>query len=138
MNQFTVFKTILPGTGRPENQPRTGRAWLGATGLLAVAAAGAVSLARLAYHVTTPGSEGNGGIIVRSEVVSLWLHPALFDLTQQPADVAACQSLDGFRRYAEQRGLQKAWYAITARSFQINGQIAVHSTIRRPYEMIEP
>jgi len=34
--------------------------------------------------------------------------------------------------------LEKAWYVITTKSFQINGHIEVISTITKPYEMIEP
>jgi hypothetical protein len=122
----------------PLIQPATRHSWSEAIALLAVAVAGTVALVQLAYHVTTPQSEGNGGIIVRTEVVSLWMHPAHFDLAQHPAQLAACRSLDGYRRYAEQRGLEKAWYVITTKSFQINGHIEVISTITKPYEMIEP
>jgi len=157
MNKPTLFKTMLPATGQPnpslapicfdngwrvflaDDRPKTTRAaWLETTGLLAAATAGTVGLVRLAYHVTTAHSSGNGGVVVYTEVISLWMHPALFELAQHPADIAERQSLDAFRRYAEQRRLEKAWYVITAKSFQTNGNIEVNSTIRRPYEMIEP
>jgi hypothetical protein len=88
--------------------------------------------------VTTPRSEGNPGIIVHSEVISLWMHPALFDLAQRPEHVAACRSLTGFRRYAEEKGLENSWYLITAKALQVNGETIILNTIRRPYEMVEP
>ncbi len=100
--------------------------------------AGAIGLIRLARHVMTAESPSNGGIVVRNEVISLWMHPALFDLAQRPCESAACRSREGFRRYAGARGLEKAWYVITAKGFQINGETMVVSTIRRPYDMSEP
>jgi hypothetical protein len=106
--------------------------------LAAFAIAGAIALVRLAHHVTSPQSEGNGGIIVHTEVISLWMHPAFLDIANRPTDNAACRSLEGYRRYADERGLQKAWYVTTVKATQINGQTMILSTIRRPYEMIEP
>jgi hypothetical protein len=98
---------------------------------------GAIALTRLAYHVTTPQSEGNGGIIVHSEVISLWIHPALLDLAQRPADLDACWSLNGFRQLAQERGLEKAWYVFTVKGLQVNGETIVLTTIRRPYDLLE-
>jgi hypothetical protein len=103
---------------------------------VAVAVAGAVGLVRLAYHVTTPKLESDG-TIVRFKVVSPWIHPALVDLAQCPSESAACGSLEGFRRYAEERSLEKAWHVPTIKGIQTNGENVVFSTIRRPYEMIE-
>ncbi len=99
--------------------------------------AGAIGLVRLAYHVTTLASERHGGIIIRNEVISLWMHRALFDLAHRPEYSTPCRSLEEFRRYAEERGLEKAWYVLTIRAFQVDGGTAVISTIRRPYEMNE-
>jgi hypothetical protein len=104
---------------------------------LAVAVTGAVGLVRLAHLSTTPNAE-SAVTIVRSEVVSLWIHAALVDLARRPSEAAACGSPEGFRRYAEERSLQKAWYILTVEQMQSNGQSAVFSTIRRPYEMTEP
>ena len=147
MDQHSELQSAHPATTGPSSgtqAPRrtvdspAHRSWPGKALLLAVAIAGAVGLVLLAYHVTTPESEGNGGIIVHSEVISLWMHPALFDLAQRPEDVAACRSLEGFRRYAEERGLQKAWYVLTVKGIQVDGGAAVMSMIRWPYELVEP
>jgi hypothetical protein len=127
-----------PDSAPPYNQPGTRRGWLGTAWLVAAAIAGAVGLVRLAYHVTTPQSEGNGGIIVHNEVISLWLYPRLLELALCPEDAAACRTREGFRRYAEDQGLEKAWYVITSRGYQVNGETVVLTTIRRPYDLNEP
>ena len=131
-----------PGTHAPahplDSSARPRRFWLRKAALLPVAIPGAIGLVRLAYQVTTPQTEGNGGIIVRSEVVSIWMHPAHFELAQHPSEAAACRSPQDYRRYVDERGLEKAWYVITANSFQINGETMVLSTIRWPYDMNEP
>jgi hypothetical protein len=108
----------------------------GTAGLLAIAVAGAVGLVRLASHLTTPGPEPDGAL-VRFEVVSLWIHPALVDLARNPSESAACGSIEGFRRYAEEKGLEKAWYVLTLKGILANGESVVYSTIRRPYELTE-
>jgi hypothetical protein len=105
---------------------------------VAVAIAGAAGLVRLAHHALTPRAEGSGGIVLHNEVISVWLHPAFLDLAHHPSESAACRSLEGLRRYAEARGLEKAWYVITVKGFQSNGETTVVSLIRRPYELVEP
>jgi hypothetical protein len=117
---------------------RTRRSWLEMIVLVAFALAGTVGLARLAHHVTARKEEGNGGIIVRSEVISLWMHPALFDLAYLPHDAAARRSFAGYRKYIEDLGQEKAWYVITVKGFQANGETIILTTVRRPYEMLEP
>jgi hypothetical protein len=113
----------------------------GTAGLLAIAVAGAVGLVRLASHLTTPGPEPDGALVRfdegQVEVVSLWIHPALVDLARSPSESAACGSIEGFRRYAEEKGLEKAWYVLTLKGILANGESVVYSTIRRPYEMNE-
>ena len=121
-----------------QNPPHTRRSWSGRAGLLVVAIIGAAVLARLADHVTTPESEGNGGIIIRNELISLWFYPGLLELAQCPEDFAVCRTVEGYRRYAEERRLEKAWYVITSRGFQVNGETVVLTTIRRPYDLSEP
>jgi hypothetical protein len=124
-----------PPMNRSAGNPRDIRHSLaGGFMLLAVAIGGAIGLGRLAHHVATPATETNGGILVRSEVVSLWLHPALFDLAERPAEPAR-RSYQAFRRFAEERGIQRAWYVSTVKGFQINGQTILLTTICRPYEM---
>jgi hypothetical protein len=109
----------------------------GTAGLLAVAVTGAVGLVHMASHLTTPRPEPDGTIL-RFEAVSLWIHQALVELARSPSESAACGSLEGFRRYAEEKGLQKAWYVVTSKAILASGESEVSSTIRRPYEMIEP
>jgi hypothetical protein len=103
-----------------------------------MALVGAIGLVRLAYHVTAPKRELNEGIAVRQEVVSLWLHPALHELALSPSESAAFRTRQEYRRYARERGLENAWYIITVRSIPISGATVISSTIRRPYEMVDP
>ena len=123
-----------PAEHSVENHHEARRSWPGNYALVAVAIVGAIGLGRLAHHVATPGPETNGGIIVRSEVASLWLHPALFELAQRPSE-SPCRSLQEFRQYAEEWGLEKAWYVITVKVTQTNGEMLLLTTICRPYEM---
>lgn len=127
----------LPGSSLA-NRAGTRCSWLRTAALAAVAIAGAAGLTRLAHHVTTPQSEGNGGIIIRNELISLWFYPGLLELAHSPEELAACRTLEGFRRYAEDHGLEKAWYVITSRGYQVNGETVVLTTIRRPYDLNEP
>jgi hypothetical protein len=127
-----------PATPPAQNPPPTRRSWSERAGLLLVVVAGAVGLVRLADHVTTPRSEGNGGIIVRNELIRLWFYPGLLELAPCPKDFAACRTLEGYRRYAEERGPEKAWYVITSRGYQVNRETVVLTTIRRPYKLTEP
>ena len=97
---------------------------------------GALGLAFFSVHVTTPNPQPNGGIKMPYEVVSLWLHPALYDLANRPSESAAIQSQDAFQEYAERRGIRQAWYIVTLREFQANGKAVVTSSICRPYDMM--
>jgi hypothetical protein len=75
---------------------------------------------------------------MRNKVISRWILPALYVLAQRPSDSAACRWREGFRRYAVERGLEKAWYVITIEGFQIKSETMVYSMIRRPFDMTEP
>jgi hypothetical protein len=125
-----------PPASPADNQPGTRHSRREIAGLAAVALAGAFGLVRLAYHVTGPKREPNVDMTIRYEVVSLWLHPALYELAQHPSEFAGCWSQEAFRRYAKDRGLEKAWYVITVKVIQLSGQNVVSSTIRRPYDMM--
>jgi hypothetical protein len=121
-----------------ENRPRARDAWTGSLGLAIVALAGSIGLARLAFHVTAAKRDTNDGVIMRQQVVSIWVHPSLFDLAQRPSDSAASWSRAQFRRYAEARGLERAWYLIVAEGIQTSGERVDIPLIRRPYEMLDP
>jgi hypothetical protein len=126
------------GSSMADNRPRARYAWTGSLGLAVVGFAGSIGLMRLAFHVTAAKPDMNDGIVVRQRVVGIWMHPALSDLAQSPLESAAGWSRDQFRRYAEARGLEKAWYLIVVEGTQKNGERVVIPVIRRPYEMLDP
>jgi len=102
-----------------------------------VGLAGGGGLVRLAWDLLTPKLHPNTGIHMRLEVASIWLHPALYDLAQDPSQAAACQSLKELRRYAKERGLEKCFYIITSRSIETSGDVEMLPTIREPCSMTD-
>ena len=124
--------------GYPQFSPSSRRCSLPELLLIAaVAAGGACGLVRLAYHVTSAPPQTNDGLILQQYARSIWLHPAFLELAHRPSELAECQSCEAYRRYAEARHLQNAWYLITIKGVQINGEIVILPVIRRPYEMSE-
>jgi hypothetical protein len=103
--------------------------------IAAVAVEGACGLVRLDYHVTSARPETNNGLIVRQHARSIWLYPAFLELAHRPSELAECQSCEAYRRYADTRRLQNAWYLITIEGVQINGETVILPFIRHPYEM---
>jgi hypothetical protein len=114
------------------------RSWAGIAFLVVAAIGGILGLTRFAYHVAKPASEENGGIIVRSEIISVWVHPAILALGHDPAALSECRTPELFRRLAEAGHIEKAWYLITVKAFLANGEIVIMPTICRPYDMLEP
>jgi hypothetical protein len=97
----------------------------------------------LADHVTKPepGSGANShvdrpgnGINVRSEVLRIRLHPALYKLALDRSNSGAWQSPQAFKEFAAEHGLQRAWYSLSVRLTQGNGEVLVTHVNRRPYE----
>jgi hypothetical protein len=105
--------------------------------IAAIAVGGAFGLFRLAYHVTSAPPQTNDGLILQQYARSIWLHPVFLELARRPSELAECQSCESYRRYADARHLQNAWYLITVKGVQINGETVILPTIRRPYEMSE-
>ena len=108
--------------------------WLEVAALVGVTVGGIYGLGRFARHVASPKAERNISIINPSEVVSLWLHPALYELATGP-DAAAVRSYGAFRRYAEEHALERVWYVFTVRAIESDGKAVVIHTIRKPYEL---
>jgi hypothetical protein len=102
--------------------------------MLVTAILGIIGLWRLGISVTQPQIKPlDSGTIVRSECVSIWLHPALDDLAARLSESRELQSQEAMVRNAERPSLKNAWYIITLRSVQANGKFAVISIIRHPY-----
>ena len=100
--------------------------------IAAATAGGAYGLVRLAYHVTSAPPQTNDGLIQQQYARSVWLHPVFLELARRPSELAECQSCESYRRFADARHLQNAWYLITIKGLQINGETVTLPTIRRP------
>jgi hypothetical protein len=93
-----------------------------------VFAAGVIGLARLSVHVARQAEKQDtadrpdAGIIVRTEVLSLWLPQTLIERAKH-------QSLQQFLKLPDQDDM---WYAVTMRLHQVNGHFEDTTFIRRP------
>jgi hypothetical protein len=142
MTRFHHFKTAFSfgtngGALGPAAAPGqgTGRSRLEVIAMLVTSILGIIGLAALSNSVVRPKADSpNGGMIVRWECLNVWLHPALYDLARRFSESGELPSQEALLRNAEQPGLKEAWYILTLRAVQANGQSAVISMIRRPYE----
>jgi hypothetical protein len=76
-----------------------------------------------------PGS----GVIVRSEVICLWLPEALVDPAGDEFPALVARTHQELKKVLERRGQENLWYAITVRGHQANQGAADISFIRHPY-----
>jgi hypothetical protein len=102
-------------------------------GTTVVGIAGIVGLVSVSFQAGAPGPDDSGGsgIIVRTEVTALWIPRALHDLAQSEAGAAVFLSPEALLTELRCRGLNAAWYALTFRVHQINGESAEITQIRR-------
>ena len=80
-----------------------------------------------------PGS----GVIVRSEVIHLWLPETLVDLARHEFPALVALSHQELKKALERRGQENLWYAITVRGHQANHGVSDISFIRYPYRQPE-
>ena len=73
------------------------------------------------------------GIIVRSELLELWLPETLTKLAQRPSQALGLRSHEELQRYLEAEGRKDVWYALTTRAHQVNGDFVDITVIRWPY-----
>ena len=76
-----------------------------------------------------PGS----GVIVRSEVIHLWLPEILVDPARHEFPALVARTHQELKKALERRGQENLWYAITVRGHQANHGAADISFIRYPY-----
>ena len=112
----------------------------GSTVLMAfVIAGGMLGLTRFACHLSQKDQtlatafEGGGGIIVRSEVLHIWLPPTLIELAKCQLSSGVIRTHDDLKQFLELRGQEKLWYAMTRRAHQSNGEIVDMPFVRQPY-----
>jgi hypothetical protein len=99
----------------------------------------AIVLTRFSALIPQPGAapdfgDGPGsGVIIRSEVIHLWLPETVVDLARHGSPALAARSHQELKEVLERRGQQNLWYAITIRGHQANDGASDISFIRYPY-----
>ena len=78
-----------------------------------------------------PDDSPGSGIILRFEVVALWIPRVLHDMAQVQAGAPVFLSPEAVHTELKRRGLNDAWYALTYRGQQANGEFVVITQIRR-------
>jgi hypothetical protein len=73
------------------------------------------------------------GVIVRSQVIHLWLPEILVDPTRTECPALVGQTHQELKKALECREQQNLWYAITVRGYQVNHLAGDISFIRYPY-----
>jgi hypothetical protein len=80
-----------------------------------------------------PGS----GVIVRSEVIRLWLPESLADLAQSEPPALVARNYQELMKAVERRGQEDLSYAITVRAYLANDRSDDMSFIRHPYRQLD-
>jgi hypothetical protein len=108
--------------------------------MAAVVVIGTMGIIWLSFKVSRPdhnpaNEPGRGASdLTHSEVDRIFVPKALEELARSPTNLAALDTDDSIQRWLQQHGLEKAWYAITFRQFQKNGEHKWLTTHCRPYE----
>jgi hypothetical protein len=98
-----------------------------------------IALTRLAPHAARPDRELEAdeplgdGMVVRYELLDLWLPETLFELAREPSRAPALRDHQDLKRVLELRNEQDLWYALTERAHQVDGGFVDITVIRRPY-----
>jgi hypothetical protein len=80
------------------------------------------------------GDQAGAGMIVRSDVLHIWVPPALIELVERQESSGVIRNHEDLKRFLELRGQEKLWYAMTTRGCQANGDLVDLSLVRRPYD----
>jgi hypothetical protein len=99
----------------------------------AVGIVGIAVLVCVSFQAGAPGPEDprGSGTIVRTEVTALWIPRALRDVAQAEGGASVFRSPEAVHTELERRGLNDAWYALTYRGYQVNGDSAEITQVRR-------
>ncbi len=92
-----------------------------------------VGLVCSSFQAGTPGPEDppGSGIVVQTEVTALWIPRALRDVAQGEAGAPILPCPQALQTEPERRSLTDAWYAVSYRSYQVNGDCAEITQVRR-------
>ena len=98
-----------------------------------VVISGIVGLVYVSFQARSrgPADRPGSGIVVRTEVTALWIPRALCDVAQGEAGTAVFRSPEALQTELKRRGLNDAWYALTYRGYQVNGDSAEITQVRR-------
>jgi hypothetical protein len=108
--------------------------------MVLVFAAGAMGLTYFASVMSkkdqnlADGDQGGAGIIVRLELLHIWLPPALIELVEREPSSGAIRTHEELKRFLDHLGRQNLWYALTARGHQANGELVDLPFVRQPYK----
>jgi hypothetical protein len=104
-----------------------------AVGTAAAMIAAVLGLMWAGHHAQGPGQEGHpgAGIVVHTEVTTIWLPRALLDLARQQGGVEVDRSPEELQTYLGRCGSTAAWYPLTYRGHQVNGGFGEFTQIRR-------
>ena len=114
--------------------------WGGTIFMILVFAAGVMGLVGFSFHVARrahevqPVDQAGAGIIVRSELLRLWLPQELTDLSKRQSQPMVVRTHEELQRLLERQDRRRLWYALTFRAHQVNGKVVDLTFIRRPYD----
>jgi hypothetical protein len=100
---------------------------------------GSLGLTLFACHLARqdrapePANHPGSGIIVRSEVLRLWLPQTLIELAKRQTLPSRIRTHEELQRTLECLCQRDVWYALTARAHKVNGERVDLTTIRWPY-----
>jgi hypothetical protein len=102
-----------------------------------------IGLAHYSAVVPQPGaarelSDAPGsGLIIRSEVMHLWLPESLVDLARNESRALVARTHQELMKALERRGEENLWYAITVRAHLANGRCEDMLFIRHPSRQLD-
>jgi hypothetical protein len=114
--------------------------WGGNVFMTILVATAAMGLTRFGTHVSRqaqkakPIEAGGAGIIIRSEMVCVWLPRALSELAERQSQSPVVRTHEELQRFLKVQHQEVLWYATTTRGQQVNGDFMDITVIRRPYD----
>jgi hypothetical protein len=87
--------------------------------------------AGLPAEAPAPEEPRGSGIVLRTEVTTIWMPRALRDLARHRANPPVDCSPEELQTYLGRNGWSPAWYALTYRGHQVNGAFGDITWIRR-------
>jgi hypothetical protein len=91
-----------------------------------------VCLTWVGHHAGAPDLDfpPGSGVVIRTEVTAIWLSQALRELALHQAGPPVDNSPEKVQSYLALNGWRDAWYALTYRGYQVNGQSGETTQIR--------